>query len=463
MKLTYGAMRAAALGSLLLGSLLAPPAAAQVKSAHVGSGNLPPCQVRAEAYPCGVIAAARGSGASSRVTGDIVRSAGAQVRYEFASVAAVAATVPHAGVARALAVASLQVIPDRRISLIEPLARKPGAGGGGGAAGEVVPAGVVRIGATTTGLTGGGVGVAIADTGLDFAHADLDLGTTSGRNFDGFGGNCQDQHGHGTHVGGIVAALKNAIGVVGVAPDATLYCVRVLDANGSGSDSTIMAGLDWVWEQNGGEAASRPPRIGVVNASLGRRGSIGDNPSLRAVFQKLLAQGVTIVVAAGNDASLDVSQQIPAAYPEALAVASTTAGDGQNSCKRYNGFVRRDTASVYTSDGLGVAISAPGNEREDINRGCMLGSTGILSLALGGTTTRMSGTSMAAPHVAGVVAQLLDGDGSITPDCRKIRIQDGAERRDEAPLDSPAGSYSFDGVREGVLSAPGALAASCSN
>lgn len=461
MNRTNGVNCAAAVGGLLLATFLALPAVAQVKSVNLGGNRLPPCDIRADAYPCGVIVSSRGDGVSSRVTGGIVRAVGAQVRYEFAAVPAVAAMVPNAAVARALATSSLLVFPDRHMDLIEPLGRKPRGGGGGGAA-EVVPEGVARIGALDTGATGSGVGVAIADTGLDFAHVDLSLGTTAGQHFDAFGGNCQDQHGHGTHVGGIVAARRgNGTGVVGVAPDATLYCVRVLDANGSGSDSTIMAGLDWVWEQNGGESASRPPRISVVNASFGRRGSVADNPPLYAVVKKLLAQGVSFVAAAGNDASLDVSQQIPAAYPEALAVASSTASDGSNSCNRYSGLIRADTASVFTTDGSGIAISAPGNAREDINNGCMIGSTGILSLALGGGTTRMSGTSMAAPHVAGVVAQLVGQNGSQTPDCRRTRIAVGANRRGEAPLDSPTGSYSFDGVREGILSAPGAVAASC--
>ena len=95
-----------------------------------------------------------------------------------------------------------------------------------------------------------------------------------------------------------------------------------------------------------------------------------------------------------------------------------------------------DTASTFTTDGAGVAISAPGNSHEDISKGCSIQGTGILSLQLGGGTTRKSGTSMAAPHVA---------------------IGGSADRQGTAPLDSPVSGYTFDGVREGILNAAGAL------
>lgn len=453
---------------LLLGllSILASPVTAQVRFIPVGADNLPPCQAQANVFPCGVILGGGDAGSSSQGIAGIARGAGAQVRHEFQSISAVAATVPSAAVAGALTLSGLRITPDRRIGLIEPDAGKPGGGGSSGV--EVVPEGVTRIGASSVNQTGSDVGVAIVDTGLDLGHADLSYNIAS-VTFDGFdaANNCQDRHGHGTHVGGIVAAVEgNGRDVVGVAPNARLYCVRVLDAKGSGSDSVVMAGLESIWLLNGRLSPSMPLTVSVANASLGRPGSIGDNPEMRAVVQKLKTQGVSIVVAAGNDPSLEIAQQIPAAYPEVMAVASSTAQNGSSACNRHPEPIGADTASYFTSDGADVAISAPGAAREDISRGCMISSTGILSLKLGGGTTRMSGTSMASPHVAGVVALIQEKSyvydkTSVTPDCVRAKLKNGADRAWVAPLASPVSSYSDDGVKEGILSAAGALNASC--
>src|SRR5262249_22042562 len=130
-------------------------------------------------------------------------------------------------------------------------------------AGEVIPTGVARIGAPTAHLTatGAGVGVAVVDTGLDLNHPDLLIGTPC---FFAFGVSCDDDHGHGTRVGGIIAARKNGSGVLGVAPDATLYAVKVFDEYGQGTDDTVIQGLEWI--------ASAPvsPAIRVVNLSFYR-------------------------------------------------------------------------------------------------------------------------------------------------------------------------------------------------
>ena len=108
--------------------------------------------------------------------------------------------------------------------------------GGGGNGSQVVPEGVKRVGLPTASSNGAGIGVAIIDTGIDLGNADLLVSTL---NSAPFGGSCQDDNGHGTHVSGIVAARDNTIGVLGVAPLATLYCVKVLDSTGSGSDSSM--------------------------------------------------------------------------------------------------------------------------------------------------------------------------------------------------------------------------------
>ena len=186
-----------------------------------------------------------------------------------------------------------------------------------------------------------------------------------------------NDNGHATHVAGIVAALDNTWDVIGVAPGATLYCVKVLDSTGSGSDSTVMDGLDWVLSNHAGVT----PPITVVNMSLGRPGSLDDNPSLRTLVFQLYNADVTVVVAAGNDPFSEVSEQVPATYPEVIAVASTTAEGGSNKCKRVNFVVEADTASYLTTDGafdeltgIGVTVSAPGEKLENINKGCRLTS-----------------------------------------------------------------------------------------
>jgi len=268
-------------------------------------------------------------------------------------------------------------------------------------AGVLIPAGVERVGAApgTVEYTGEGVGVAVFDTGLDLTNTDLRCASNS---FTAYGASAQDDNGHGTHVGGIIAALGNAPEVVGVAPGATLYAIKVLDSHGKGYDSDIIAGLNWIRNN----AATCHPAIKVVNMSFGRPASKYDAP-LHAAIQSVAEFGIAVVVAAGNDPLKQVKDIVPAAFPEVIAVASTTARQGL-SADPY-GDIAADTASFFTTSGAmdqvgtGVAISAPGEEEEDIDLD-WLTSVGIPSTRLGGGIARMSGTSMAAPHVAGTVA-----------------------------------------------------------
>ena len=175
------------------------------------------------------------------------------------------------------------------------------------ASSQVVPSGVERIDAPLSwaaSWTGQGVGVAIVDTGLDFNHLDLDLNSeVEGINsFNAFGGSCQDDYGHGTHVGGIVAARHNTIDVVGVAPDATLYCVKVFSLDPIfgpiATDESLIAGLDWI-ATNANQVS---PPIRVVNMSLGRSKTPQDNPNhpLHVAVKALYDSGISVVVSAGN-------------------------------------------------------------------------------------------------------------------------------------------------------------------
>ncbi|MDP6548918.1 MAG: S8 family serine peptidase [Dehalococcoidia bacterium] len=311
---------------------------------------------------------------------------------------------------------------------------------------QIIPSGVQRIGAAGLGYTGAGVGVAIVDTGIDFGHADLSVASTCFTVY----GSCQDDAGHGTHVAGIVAALDNSTDVLGVAPGAALYAVKVLDSSGGGDWADVVAGLEWV--------LSNQDKIQVVNMSLGGPAFAGDS-FIGTAVANLDAAGISVVVSAGNERNDEITDRVPARFPEAMAVASSTAQDGTGPSKgRCAGMqILADTASTFTTDGAGVAISAPGNSHEDISKGCSIQGTGILSLQLGGGTTRKSGTSMAAPHVAGVAALMLEKNGTLTPAGVRAAIGGSADRQGTAPLDSPVSGYTFDGVREGILNAAGAL------
>jgi len=377
----------------------------------------------------------------------VVRGAGAALGISFRHVNAAAVSVPTAAALAALQrdPSVLAVIPNRPVFAHQTAKGKPG-GGGTTTPAQVLPAGVVRVGAPTATSNGLGVGVAVLDTGVDLAHADL-AGTVDA--FNAFGGSsCLDDEGHGTHVAGIIAAQDNAADVVGVAPKATIYCVKVLDSAGNGTDANIMAGLEWVLDHH----ATSTPAINVVNMSLGRLGSVDDNPDMHNLIAALDLAGVTVVVSAGNDPTVDVGSQIPAAYPEVIPVASATAVSGANQCRGLTSPIAADTASYFTSDGAGVLVSAPGDEREDVSKSCVISSLGILSTRLGGGTTRMSGTSMAAPHVAGVVARYYQA-GFQAVDIRQF-LQVYAYGAGIAPRDSPSSQYTFDGEREGIVRAP---------
>ena len=353
---------------------------------------------------------------------------------------------------------------------------------GSGSGPQTVPAGVERIGAApgVLSVTGAGVGVAIVDTGLNFNHADLGLAPeVPGQNaFSFFSASCEDIHGHGTHVGGIVAAQNNSIGVVGVAPDATLYCVNVftiindpvLGPTLGATDESLTAGLDWIATN----ANLLNPPIRVLNMSLGRPRELADddpNHPMHLAAQALYALGISMVVSAGNDALREVSQEVPAGYPEVMAVASTTAMDGLNG---YDDFfvpcageqnIKADTASWFTTDGAflggtGVTVSAPGETREDIYDafgGCFIEPIGITSTWPGDDYIELYGTSMAAPHVTGVVALMWEKTPGLSPEDIRTRLRNNVDRIGTAPLDAPIQEYTYDGEKEGVLWAPSAV------
>lgn len=224
--------------------------------------------------------------------------------------------------------------------------------------------------------TGRGVKVAVLDTGVDLAHPDLTVLPGNAVSFVASEPSAQDEHGHGTHCAGVVAGRAQPAGGrrYGVAPEVTLLVAKVLDRSGRGTDDQIIDAIDWATDQ-GAE---------VLSMSLGSARPAGSPPSVRyeVIARRLLEQGVLLVAAAGNE-SLRPEVVAPVGNPAACAsVLAVGAVDGRDRIARF---------SCGDVDGLGaVDVVAPG--------------VGVLSAWPGGGTRRLSGTSMATPHVAGLAA-----------------------------------------------------------
>ncbi|TSC96581.1 MAG: putative subtilisin [Parcubacteria group bacterium Athens1014_26] len=230
---------------------------------------------------------------------------------------------------------------------------------------ETLPWGVDRIDAEKVWAvtTGDLVKVAVIDTGIDVFHPDLKDNIKGGMSAVAYTASYNDDNGHGTHEAGIIGAIDNTIGVIGVGHQIDLYAVKVLDRRGSGYLSDIIEGLDWAIS-NG---------MQVVNMSLGTASNI---LSFREAVQRVNAAGIVQVAAAGNSGG---SVIYPAAYPEVIAVSATDSSD---------------KIASWSSRGPEVDLSAPG--------------VSIYSTYKGQIYKTLSGTSMAAPHVTGVIALMID-------------------------------------------------------
>ena len=255
--------------------------------------------------------------------------------------------------------------------------------------GQTTPTGIDRISwSNNPNLTTGAAvdaGVAVIDTGI-YNHPDLRVvGRTDCSGSFLFkickDGTANDGNGHGTHVAGTIAAMDNGIGVVGVAPGARLWAVKVLKDNGSGWMSGIIAGVDWVTKH----AAD----IQVANMSLGG----GNSTALCKAIAKSVNAGITYAVAAGNSHA-DARNYSPANCPDVITVSALADFDGQP-----GGFGQPtclvdqdDTLADFSNWGSAVELAAPG--------------VCILSTWNNGGYATLSGTSMASPHVAGAAALL---------------------------------------------------------
>lgn len=260
------------------------------------------------------------------------------------------------------------------------------------------------------------VDIAIIDTGIDIDHPDLNV--VGGRRFYTTGvvsredNKYDDDHGHGSHVAGIAAALDNSIGVVGVAPGARLWAVKVLDKNGDGYLSDVIKGVDWV--------TGKATQIEVVNMSLGVTGT---SSAFRTAIQKSVAAGVIYVVAAGNDAK-DVygsdgafstnDDFIPAAYPEVATISAMADSDGRpGGAGSSTGYGSDDSFATFSNFSrtavIGNPVTSPGAAIDLLMPGVSIYST----WKDGGYTT-ISGTSTASPHAAGLAALYVAVNGRAT-------------------------------------------------
>ncbi|MFI5347284.1 MAG: S8 family peptidase [Elusimicrobiota bacterium] len=245
-----------------------------------------------------------------------------------------------------------------------PSPADPNAGGGSSAAPKGgAPWGVARVNAPAAWSSGQGAGVKVAviDTGIDCTHPDLKCDFGAGTNIVDPSASPMDDNEHGTHVSGTIAG-RGTGGPLGVAPKATLIPVKVLDGAGSGSLSDIIKGINWA--TNAG--------VDVINMSLG--GPNG-SPALQRAVDNALKSGVVVVCAAGNSGPNPDTVGFPGGYPGVIAVAASDAND---------------QVAKFSSRGDAVAFIAPGVD--------------ILSTIPGGGTAKLSGTSMASPHVAGLAA-----------------------------------------------------------
>ncbi len=285
------------------------------------------------------------------------------------------------------------------------------------------------------------VDIAIIDTGIDLDHPDLNVvaSINCARFFGGCAEGGDDGHGHGCHVAGISAASDNDEGVIGVAPGACLWAVRVLDNNGSGMLSWILNGIEWVTEH--------ADEIEVANMSLGFQGT---SEALRDAIRTSVDKGVVYVAAAGNDAqdvygndgAFGTSDDFsPAAFPEVATISAFGDSDGQP------GGLGPDTS--YSTDDAFASFSNYSQSMVDSNPVVSSGAAidllcpgiDIYSADKNGGYTTFSGTSMASPHAAGLAALYIAANGRATDAAGVYRIR-------QALIDAGIDQDSADGLAD---------------
>lgn len=253
---------------------------------------------------------------------------------------------------------------DYIIALAPPPGKGPGGGGGGTDPLQETPWGITRVGGAVNGT---GKTAWIIDSGIDSDHPDLNVDVARSRSYVTKGSySIEDGNGHGTHVAGTVAALDNGIGVIGVAPGASVVALRVLDNRGSGSFSWTVQALDYI--------ASAASAGDAVNMSLGPRSRYTDS-AVDAATLNVASLGIKIAIAAGNSSD-DSAFYSPARnnHPNIYTVSAMDINDNWASFSNY---------------GSPVDYAAPG--------------VSVKSTYKDGGYASLSGTSMASPHVCGLL------------------------------------------------------------
>ena len=339
----------------------------------------------------------------------IVRGAGGQIKRTYHLVPAIAAQIPQQAIEGLRHNPNITTIePDGIVQAIDT---------------ELDNAwGVKRIGAGIVhdlGNQGAGIKVAVIDTGIDYNHPDLNANYAGGYDFVNGDSDPMDDNMHGTHVSGTIAAEDDGVGVVGVAPKARLYALKVLNAVGSGYYSDVIAALQWCVD-NG---------IQVTNNSYGSSGDPG--VTLKAAFDNSAAAGIVHVAAAGNSGNRPGKGDsiiYPARYDSAIAVTATDANNKRAS---------------WSSTGPKAELAAPG--------------VSIYSTLPNGGYGTLSGTSMATPHVTGTAALVIsagitdtNGNGKINDEVRK-RVDQTADDLGSPGRDSFYGYGLVDADEAAVL------------
>jgi len=389
----HSTLRLAAIGGLLLAVALAI-------GAGLGARGTSPALAAGDAVPGQYIVVLQPDTNAADVANEMAQANGLGIQHVYShALSGFAARIPDARLARIQADPRvLSVEPDQVVTLL---------------AGEV-PTGVERIFAddnTNIGIDGVDdvrvdVDVAVIDTGIDLTHPDLNVvhsvncsGGSPFKSSCGSGGN--DDNGHGSHVAGTIGALDNGFGVVGVAPGARLWAVKVLNSQGSGYMSWIVAGIDYV--------AANAADIEVANMSLGCECA---SAAMNTAISNAVAAGVAFVVAAGNNDS-NAATFSPANHPDVITVSALADFDGipgrlgSPTCRADED----DTLANFSNWGSTVEIAAPG--------------VCITSTWMNGGYNTISGTSMASPHVAGAAALLASMGGTTPAGIRSALVSNG--------------------------------------